>query len=36
MLIIAQSYNKLETSIQLQREESAEKSNESWKMLLIL
>ena len=36
MLIIAQSYNKLETSIQLQREESAEKSNESRKMLWIL
>ena len=36
MLITAQSYNKFETSIQLQREESAEKSNESRKMLWIL
>jgi len=36
MLITMQSYNKFETSIQLQWEESAEKSNESRKMLLIL
>jgi len=36
MLITTQSYNKFETSIQLQLEESAEKSNESRKMLLIL
>jgi len=36
MLIATQSYNKFETSIQLQRLESAEKSNESRNMLLIL
>jgi len=36
MLTATQSYNKFETSIHLQREESAEKSNESRKMLLIL
>jgi len=36
MLITIQSYNKFETSFLLQREESAKKSNESRKMLLIL
>jgi len=35
MLITTLSYSKFE-SIQLQREESAEKSNESKKMLFIL
>jgi len=36
MLITTQSYNKFQTSIQLQREELAEKSNESRKTVLIL
>ena len=36
MLITIQCCNKFETSIKLQREELAEKSKESRKMLLIL
>jgi len=36
MLFATQSCSNFESSIQLQREETAEKSNESRKMLFIL
>jgi len=36
MLFATQCHSKFESSVQLQREETAEKSNESRKMLFIL